>query len=383
MNFFESITNMASGAFSPSAAANSSTAPAASAGASATGADTGMPGSPLDAAINAALPRFGVPNVLKIGDVTDNLPPRARRRLMDLRDANAAARAVSLTLMDRRDEANVALQTHRARLKFLLEPQWGSGAHPQDEDSASVRDVRAKIEKHEDSLNRIRQQLDVHGGRSAVLSALVSEIESYLRSAGREITELPAAPKPSLKKGENLSDAIEARRRRLRELSADRHRTMSAPWPSNVAKAKARAEIERLVAQCRPSVEALLETRDDGIGWPGSYAQTVNIAGRPISVPMASEPWRALPWLFQRELIAAIEREIDACADDAHALTAEQRAVQLATIAADMLAVEREEVALLDEANAETITVLPRSDVDPRAVLGLADTMPAPDRNEI
>jgi hypothetical protein len=106
MSILDNISTFAAAAFAPAASANS-TAPAASAGTSTTGADTPAPGSPTQA-YDVPLPYRGT---LRLGDVADALPPRARRRLLDLRDAQATARAVQLTLMDRRDEANVATIT--------------------------------------------------------------------------------------------------------------------------------------------------------------------------------------------------------------------------------------------------------------------------------
>jgi hypothetical protein len=50
-----------------------------------------------------------------------------------------------------------------------------------------------------------------------------------------------------LVKGEtSLIDAIENRRRRVRELKADLHRIRSAPFPSSHAKAQMRAQVEQL-----------------------------------------------------------------------------------------------------------------------------------------
>ena len=65
-------------------------------------------------------------------------------------------------------------------------------------------------------------------------------------------------------------------------------------------------------------------------------------------------------------------------ADDQNALTAEQRAEQIGEIDRDRLAIQREEEHWVGKAIEDGMTMLRRPDADPRAVLGLADDMPAP-----
>jgi hypothetical protein len=72
-------------------------------------------------------------------------------------------------------------------------------------------------------------------------------------------------------------------------------------------------------------------------------------------------------------MVAALEAEIDAVASDQQAIPAQERADRLAQIAADRLACERREEAVI-EAAAEAGTVLERRpDADPRAVLTIAE----------
>ena len=71
-------------------------------------------------------------------------------------------------------------------------------------------------------------------------------------------------------------------------------------------------------------------------------------------------------------------QQIDAVSDDSNALTAEQRAEQLREIDLDKLAAERDEEHWVSNAIDGGMTVLRRPDADPRTVLGLDDSMPAP-----
>ncbi|WP_439361238.1 hypothetical protein [Bradyrhizobium sp. DASA03007] len=78
-----------------------------------------------------------------------------------------------------------------------------------------------------------------------------------------------------------------------------------------------------------------------------------------------------LAWLHQDALVAALDREIDATADDANALDADQRRQAKAEILADRLAVEREESELSWRQAADGGPILHRPDLDPQALLGV------------
>lgn len=377
-NFINTAFNMAAGAFATAVTANSGTP------ANASGASGGMPtsgGGDSGAAQNDA-PAFGVPGVMRFSDVADCLPPRARRRFISLCDEHDAALALANDTRDRLDSENVEAQRYRTRIRQLKSGEWGGGRQIGDHDP-SIVDASAKAAKHEENVARLRDQANTHSARVGALGSLISSLKSYLRSGLGPITELPVLPKVALRKGETFADGVERCRRRVRELDADAHMIKSSPWPSDLARERARSEIAQLVSQCEPSVSALIETQNGGIGWPGSYSQTIWIGGRTVDAPSKDELWRCLPWLLKDQLIAGVERLIDDQADDKNALTDEQRTAKLATIAADKLAVEYEEVGYLDVLNSTTMSTLPRVDCDPRAFLLLSGDMPPPNHEVI
>ena len=82
------------------------------------------------------------------------------------------------------------------------------------------------------------QQQELQEVRSAAFqstSAALTNVEAWLRDGRSHGTMLEDydGPEPKLLKGEaGLLDAIESRRRRVRELRADLHRIASAPFPS-------------------------------------------------------------------------------------------------------------------------------------------------------
>jgi len=72
----------------------------------------------------------------------------------------------------------------------------------------------------------------------------LANVELWLRDGKPSRVQLQAfeGPEPTLHNGErNLVEAIESRRRRVRELKADLHRIESAPYPSSYCKQRARA----------------------------------------------------------------------------------------------------------------------------------------------
>jgi hypothetical protein len=100
-------------------------------------------------------------------------------------------------------------------------------------------------------------------------------------------------------------------------------------------------------------------------------ARLISAAGDPAPLPL-------LFWLHREALIQKIEAQIDEISDDQNALTAEQRNAQISEIDRDRLAIQREEEFWVSSAIDDGTNILRRPEADPRAVLGLADDMPAP-----
>jgi hypothetical protein len=76
-----------------------------------------------------------------------------------------------------------------------------------------------------------------------------------------------------------------------------------------------------------------------------------------------------LSWLHRDALLDAVCKLIDDNADDAGTLSHEDRQKRAAVVRADLLAIERQESALVWKAQAERLPVEHRADVDPLALL--------------
>ncbi len=189
------------------------------------------------------------------------------------------------------------------------------------------------------------------------------------------------APKKSTKAADDIPAAIVARcRTRFEELTAQIRATRSAPIPSAKAKEIARYQIEAFAERGRPEVDRLI-AHGEPVAWPTTNPGPLLVDGGNGGVVFpapGADATALLAWLHRDELIAKIETEIDANADDGRALSDDKRAERLHELAAAMLEVERAEEAAIELANASGSAILRRREADPRAVLGLADDCPAP-----
>lgn len=306
-------------------------------------------------------------------DVADRLPADPRRRLLDLRqqrdDAFAAYRATS-------DRVRVLIeekQDAERRLRRIQDPNQDSFRRT-TEDSPAVRELTEQIANLASELVRLREVAEVRGGRSNQAGALVRNVEDFIKNLGDTVRVMPAAAVAAkTAKGEDLVAAVERRRARLRELEADRRKVLAAPIPSSVAKAQARAQIDALAGRGQVSVAPLIEA-----GQPFRFAEIYSsivvdgAGGRAVGTNWSLDTEATIAWLLKDQLIAAVEREISECADDANALSPEARAAKLAEIEGDQLFVQREEESLVETAERNGLTIMRRADASPLAVLGIA-----------
>ncbi len=81
-------------------------------------------------------------------------------------------------------------------------------------------------------------------------------------------------------------------------------------------------------------------------------------------------------WLHRDALVAKMDAEIGASADDALAIKSADRIKKASHLRSLLLAAEREEEGLVVYARGDGIIVARRPDADPRAVLGIACELP-------
>ena len=316
------------------------------------------------------------------------IPKPVKEKLRRLRRARADAWLVWRAIADERQAAWEARRVAEARLKVLTGGRPDSPWYAQYSNFHRLADddpqVVAQLETLADAkanIERLDPIVEARSHQFGQLGRLLSSIERYLSeglSGVGDAIKLHKGSAPSPHKGESLVDAVERCRRRLRELDADRHRIASAPWHSAEAKRRARTEIDKLAERGQPSALPLIESQATSIHWPGRPSTDMLIGGRLVSAVGDPQALPLLFWLHRDAIVEKIEAQIDVIADDQNSLTKEQREEQIREIDQDRLTIQRDEEHWVSKANADGMTMLRRPDADPRAVLGLADEMPAP-----
>jgi hypothetical protein len=277
------------------------------------------------------------------------------------------------------DEYLEAVREHRQAASDVEILKKGSGRPTV---SLTLQGALATMETARDLLEKVTARRNNHSAAASEVRSLKSNIDRWLSSVqGRELREV-LRPEVKPRKGESLSDAIERCRRRVRELRADAHRVRSAPIPSSEAKAFAEQYVAGLQEAGAPDLHMLIEAGVRRIEWPdGTHLIEGSTDGARGQFTREAAPAavRLLAWAQPEVFVKALFRDIDREADDEHALSADERFKRQATIAADRFATECEEESLIEQLRATGTSIARRPDADPRAVLGLASDLPAPE----
>jgi hypothetical protein len=305
-------------------------------------------------------------------DPVETLPPAAAERLRQLRQRSEDAHAVVPDFESIRQASMAKVEAANA-VKRYTDPAslGGFNLHPSN---GQVVAAQKNLDKLTDDLQRLQQLSEVRTAAWQSTSAALQSVETYLRFAkpGNTVVEAVDVDVPKPAKGEaGLLDQIETRRRRVRELKADLHRIASAPYPSAHARAKVRQEVEALAQIGQPALTNVIE-HDGKIVWPSKIVQSeVYTEQRALAFTEQPDALALIAYLLKPQLIAALDREIDAEADDPASLSHTDREVRAAEVQADLVEVERVEAELVFEAWSKNLPVEHRSDVSPLALLGV------------
>lgn len=307
------------------------------------------------------------------GDHAAWLPASARKKFKVVRARAEEALRTTAEVSEKRTALRTALDEAQDQLEALTlrvgaQTRSGRDGHGLADDSANVRTARMQLASMSEDLADL-DAVYADKGRGEIVG-LFHNIERFLERRSSTTLRVIHTDAPILKKGTSIPDAIEATRRRLRELEADLQVVDKAPWPSVLTKQLARVQLEELAKRGVPDVFGLVE-RCEPIDWP-SLPVTMETAELPQMIRDRVDVAALVAWALGPALGAAIEREIDRVSDDANALMPEQRRERRQQILVDMLAAEREEEALIELAESRGIMVRRRSNADPRAVLGIA-----------
>ncbi len=308
------------------------------------------------------------------------LPPLAVAKLQGMMDDVEEARVLANAATERTREATERATHWQGQARRLgamkrreLRSQWDGD---QEEPPAQLSQAEREYAIHDADARRLNERaMDatrVLQERRDPLTAL----QGWLREHRSERFQAWTGTVPSTpRRGETVAQALARTREEIAQLRAELHRIASAPLTSVEAKAAIRREIEALAEAAAPDVGPTLEGQ--GIRWPGPRA--LAYAGSETTVWGESRHLDVrglLAWLMKGPVLTRLEADLDAIADDANALSTVQRRAEDARVRREMLALERIEEALI-EATSPSLAIPRRPTADPRAVLGLADTVSA------
>jgi hypothetical protein len=307
-------------------------------------------------------------------DLAELLPPKAKEKLLSLRERARSAHAQVPSHEELR-ELNVERQKADDRLTRLTNhPQFGGLGL----DLADPRTVTAakEVEKAAAAAKRLQNLREAKIPAWHAIERPLQVCERWLRD-GRPMgcmLEDRDAPTPKLNKGEDLLGALQRIRARVNDLKQELLKIERAPLPVQYCKEKAREQIEELAARGKPNVLALVK-RGGQIIFPEQRTQ-VDIVNAPqpmLGFALRPDTVALFAWAHRDALLKKLEAEIDAvdAASSEAAMTPEQRQVAEAEIGQTLLQVSREEAALVWQAQEKHLPAEHRQDANPVAILGL------------
>jgi len=266
------------------------------------------------------------------------LPPAATEKLRRLKQSAADSealmrlRAAALDQMQRSDLVNA-----RKRLKTA----------PSPEADAAVDAIKKRIADTEADVAR-------HAARARTDAQTLAQLKSWIeRQAPSKILQ-PVAPPPLRANRMNVGAVLEKTRARIAELAAELAVRQRATLARADIEAAIKAHVAELAAQARPTIDTASGLR---ITWPARVTAVQTLA-----------------WLDPAALAAAVAREIPPSAGKGKGVSESERASAVKRLKFELLAIEREEEALVTLALANGVDAVRRPTADPRAVLQIEVT---------
>lgn len=308
--------------------------------------------------------------MLNVGDPLEVLPPEAREKVADLKRRREEFSVLYLADFENEQALRAEIFKHEARIEDLTKPR-GLGGYDLDSDDIRVISEQKRLDQKRGDLARLLAAKDARGTESQRLGELLRNIGQALAARpGGCVAKMVVVDPPTVKG--DIAATVEGRRRRGRELLADLEKVRAAPFPSTLARKKMRARIEQLAEAGCPAVAQTVD-HDQPLGFKVRHDQVQILNGDPALIGFTETPdaMSLLAWLLKDELIRKLDAAIDEAADDGIAMTHEQRRQAEAQVLADLLATEREEVWLIEAAQAQGLQIDFRPETSALAILSI------------
>lgn len=322
-----------------------------------------------DKADRGRLPVASQKKIESMAEKCELLRARARSLSDQVREAISLKGQINNELRGLREAISRALVGRR------VQDEQGVKWEENDQFFNRANDALGEQQKIIDDLQArqalVKAELELAGGCLQVLSGW---LEDNRKSSFRPAKVVPAR---GLKPGEDWKAAIERQRGLIAQIKAEIHRTRSAPIPSDDVKEKLRQDLAALVEEGTPDVSPVFEGGQ--IRWPRTRLLTAD--GSLITGNMPNIHG-LLAWLNKDYLLARLDAEVDALADDEKALSHNDRLAKDRDLRKQLLQHEREEEAMIMAAGENNVLIYRRAYADPRAVLELVDDLPGIDWSE-
>ena len=242
-----------------------------------------------------------------------------------------------------------------------------------ERDDKRMRQAEERVTSMRARLDRTRERYKHLADEWGAYSNATNRAREYLRTLPRGF-EIVAheGERVSPRANETYGDAIARLRAQLAEIDAEAKAVKAAPIPTDDAKRLAREQVAKLAEEGRPDISWLLK-RGGPLRWPQQPLNGFDVNG---SIPQLAKTVPMIAWMFADQLVEAIDREIELETSFDSPLSDAERKFKLAELATKRLEVERGEEELIEQFTEEGNEIARRRSVDPRALLGLASSMP-------
>jgi hypothetical protein len=316
--------------------------------------------------------------------------PEGRAVLRRLVDRKADNYAAQIAQSERYEEARQKAHRLKRQIEVMADPVRARehGLQPLHVNDPRLQTERNRLEAIQADMREMQASLAARSEKLANLGRLIERLTKYAESLqGHQCAAAPAV-NPRLPKNADPRQAVEQVRLEIARLQADLREIQAAPHPAALAKSRAREAVEALAERGRPDISGMIQHGEITPAWP-SLSLRVGLSAS-VATAQASHPVVGLghaehvdalalvAWLHRDALIAKLQDEIATHADDAKALSDEERAAKVAEIRSAILIAEREEEAIIRLIERDGAEFERRVDADPRAILSIGSDAPAP-----
>ncbi|MFA6265962.1 MAG: hypothetical protein WC670_09650 [Pseudolabrys sp.] len=295
----------------------------------------------------------------------DRLPADARKKTIRLLNEHDAVRAAVEEMLNRRQRLRVEIGEVLAHVELQHSKDRRYGG------SAMHKESLEKIATMEREVADLDATVAERAPRAAALRAVFNQVLELV-SIGTLGHRLRSANSPPAKprKGETPAAAMVRSQQKIEELRAEIERIGAAPIPSSLAKERARSAINELAERGRPNVIQLVAHDARTVAWP--QVDTGHVFEGELTPATVPDALAVLAWLNRDAMVGRLELDIDAVADDANAMTPQDRMAAVEALKTQVDVVEREEASFFDQAIIEGAAVTPRPDMSARILLDLS-----------